>query len=45
MTERQLQQPVFEVDGWAGNTVDDDGVEWWVTSEQGWAVPHPSGSP
>jgi len=32
-----LQQPVFEVDGWAGNTVDDLGVEWWVTKEEGWA--------
>jgi hypothetical protein len=32
-----LQQPVFTVDGWAGNTVDADGVEWWVTKEEGWA--------
>ncbi|HEX6468497.1 MAG TPA: hypothetical protein VF069_05325 [Streptosporangiaceae bacterium] len=32
-----LQLPVFAVDGWAGNTVDDDGVEWWVTTEDGWA--------
>ncbi|MFD4526411.1 phage tail protein [Streptomyces sp. NPDC058470] len=41
MTGQQLQQPVFEVDGWAGNTVDDAGVEWWVTSEQGWASTPP----
>ncbi|AGM09049.1 phage distal tail protein [Amycolatopsis keratiniphila] len=32
-----LQQPVFTVDGWAGNTVDAEGVEWWVTKEEGWA--------
>ncbi|RSM63678.1 phage tail protein [Amycolatopsis sp. WAC 01376] len=32
-----LQQPVFSVDGWAGNTVDAEGVEWWVTKEEGWA--------
>jgi hypothetical protein len=41
MSGRQLQQPVFDVDGWAGNTVDDFGVEWWVTSEQGWAATPP----
>ncbi|MEV5849822.1 phage tail protein [Streptomyces sp. NPDC051985] len=41
MSGQQLQQPVFEVDGWAGNTVDEDGVEWWVTSEQGWAATPP----
>lgn len=38
---QQLQQPVFEVDGWAANTVDDSGVEWWVTSEQGWTSTPP----
>ncbi|HZN17198.1 MAG TPA: hypothetical protein VFB84_03260 [Micromonosporaceae bacterium] len=32
-----LQEPVFAVDGWTGNTVDDLGVEWWVTKEEGWA--------
>jgi hypothetical protein len=31
-----LTLPVFTVDGWSGNTVDDDGVEWWVTKEDGW---------
>jgi Phage tail protein len=36
MTE-PLQLPVFEVGGWAGNTRDDDGVEWWVTGEDGWS--------
>jgi hypothetical protein len=35
---RTLQEPVFAVDGWAGNTVDDLGVEWWVTKEEGWAA-------
>jgi Phage tail protein len=34
---RTLQLPVFAVDGWAGNTLDDDGVEWWVTVESGWS--------
>ncbi len=32
-----LVQPVYEVDGWAGNTIDPDGVEWWVTKEDGWS--------
>lgn len=32
-----LVLPVFTVDGWSGNTVDDDGVEWWVTKENGWS--------
>ncbi|MEV7091148.1 phage tail protein [Streptomyces sp. NPDC093085] len=41
MTGHPLQQPVFEVDGWAGNTVDEAGVEWWVTAEQGWASTPP----
>jgi hypothetical protein len=41
MTGQPLQQPVFEVDGWAGNTLDDSGVEWWITSEQGWAATPP----
>jgi hypothetical protein len=40
MTSRVLQHPVFEVDGWAGNTEDDAGVQWWVTKADGW-----SGSP
>jgi hypothetical protein len=31
-----LQQPVFDVDGWVGSTVDEDGVEWWITKEEGW---------
>jgi hypothetical protein len=34
-----LQLPVYAVDGWAANTVDDDGVEWWVTEEDGWSGP------
>ncbi|TDV47851.1 phage distal tail protein [Actinophytocola oryzae] len=32
-----LVLPVFTVDGWSGNVVDDEGVEWWVTREDGWA--------
>lgn len=32
-----LVLPVFTVDGWSGNAVDDDGVEWWVTKEDGWS--------
>lgn len=36
-----LHLPVFTVDGWSGNTVDDDGVEWWVTSENGWSSTPP----
>jgi len=36
-----LQEPVFDVDGWAGNTVDDLGVEWWVTKEEGWSTSPP----
>lgn len=32
-----LQQPVFTVDGWIGNSVDEDGVEWWITKEEGWS--------
>ena len=36
-----LQEPVFAVDGWAGNTVDDLGVEWWVTKEEGWSSSPP----
>jgi hypothetical protein len=34
-----LQLPVYAVAGWAANTVDDDGVEWWVTEEDGWSGP------
>jgi hypothetical protein len=35
-----LQLPVYAVAaGWAANTVDDDGVEWWVTEEDGWSAP------
>ncbi|MCK2236446.1 MULTISPECIES: phage tail domain-containing protein [unclassified Crossiella] len=38
MTEPMvLQRPVFEVDGWAGGTVDAEGVEWWITREDGWS--------
>lgn len=29
--------PVYAVDGWSGNVLDDDGVEWWVTKEEGWS--------
>jgi len=36
-----LQLPVFAVDGWAGNTLDDDGIEWWVTGENGWSSTPP----
>ena len=31
-----LQLPTYTADIWAGNTVDPDGVEWWVTKEEGW---------
>jgi hypothetical protein len=37
LTSQVLALPVFTVDGWAGNTVDGDGVEWWVTKEDGWS--------
>jgi hypothetical protein len=33
-----LTLPVFTVDGWSGNVRDDDGVEWWVTKEDGWST-------
>ena len=36
-----LQIPVYTVDGWAANTVDDNGVEWWVTEETGWSSTPP----
>jgi hypothetical protein len=32
-----LQLPLFTVDTWSANTLDDDGVEWWVTGENGWS--------
>jgi len=32
-----LALPTYTVDGWAGNTIDGDGVEWWVTKEDGWS--------
>jgi len=32
-----LQLPTFTVDGWRGNAVDEQGVEWWVTRTEGWA--------
>ncbi len=34
---QDLVLPVFTVDGWSGNVVDDAGVEWWVTREDGWS--------
>jgi hypothetical protein len=33
-----LDLPHYQLDGWGGNWVDDDGVEWIVTSEQGWGA-------
>lgn len=36
-----LQLPMYTVDGWSGNTLDDDGVEWWVTDESGWSSTPP----
>ncbi|MFN2494683.1 MAG: phage tail protein [Pseudonocardiaceae bacterium] len=36
-----LQLPVFTVDGWSGNTLDGEDVEWWVTSEKGWSSSPP----
>ncbi|MBB5852233.1 phage tail domain-containing protein [Amycolatopsis umgeniensis] len=35
--ESVLALPTYTVDGWAGNTVDGAGVEWWVTKEDGWS--------
>jgi hypothetical protein len=32
-----LQLPIYSVDGWSGNELDDDGVQWWVTTENGWS--------
>jgi hypothetical protein len=37
LMSEQLLLPTYSVDGWSGNTVDDDGVEWWVTKEEGWS--------
>jgi len=36
-----LQLPVYTVDNWSANTVDDQSVEWWVTTENGWASTPP----
>ncbi|HEX2312558.1 MAG TPA: hypothetical protein VHJ17_02425 [Thermomonospora sp.] len=36
-----LNLPTFAVDGWTGNAVDDAGVEWWVTKEEGWSSAPP----
>jgi hypothetical protein len=36
-----LQLPVYTVDTWAANTLDDSGVEWWVTNESGWSSTPP----
>jgi hypothetical protein len=36
-----LQLPMFTVDGWSANTRDDDGTEWWVTTEDGWSSTPP----
>lgn len=36
-----MQLPVFTVDGWSANTLDDDGVEWWITNENGWSSTPP----
>jgi hypothetical protein len=36
-----LQLPVFTVDSWSTNTLDDDGVEWWMTTENGWSSTPP----
>jgi len=35
--EGTLLLPEYTVDGWTGNAVDTDGVEWWVTGESGWS--------
>lgn len=37
VVESVLALPTYTVDGWVGNTVDGDGVEWWVTKEDGWS--------
>jgi hypothetical protein len=32
-----LQLPLYTLDGWSANAVDDEGVQWWVTDESGWS--------
>jgi hypothetical protein len=34
-----LDLPTYDLDGWGGNYSDDDGVDWVVVSEDGWASP------
>lgn len=32
-----LELPLYDLDGWTGNATDDYGVDWIVTSEEGWS--------
>lgn len=32
-----IDYPIYEIDGWQGNVIDDDGVEWIITGEEGWS--------
>lgn len=34
-----IVKPVWHVDGWAGNTVDDDGTDWFTFQDDGWFSP------
>lgn len=34
-----ITKPTWTVDGWAGNTVDENGVEWIVHTDKGWYNP------
>lgn len=31
-----ITKPVWHVDGWSGNVVDDNGVDWFVNQDSGW---------
>jgi hypothetical protein len=32
-----LELPLYDLDGWTGNATDDYGVDWIITSEEGWS--------
>lgn len=34
-----LDYPLYDLDGWGGNYLDDFGVEWIITAEDGWGGP------
>jgi hypothetical protein len=37
-------KPWYGLDGWVGNAIDDDGVEWVITGEDGWGAAAPARS-